>query len=350
MAGRKIRSLCYISALMVLFIQGSTNLSFGRGTDSLSLITEGGWIEKMDHKIAFELSLNNDFETFEVKTQTDKLLLSPNSISRLRLKVNYRFISAALVFAPGFISGNKDNDIKGKTKSFGLGTSVIFSHWLFMLSYSSVKGYYLENSEDFQPMSPGDPFIQFPDLHYKGFEISTAYSSNSRFSFRHLTSQTERQLKSAGSFVPYTDIRYYIIDDKSQGTTSQKSNSFESCIGPGYIYTFVTRKSIYTSVGLMAEAGYLNTKLTTRFPYGDIITHQDNFIFRWQGKAGVGYNGSKFYSGLYATLSGTRYNQENTTVMNYETRVFYHLFFGIRITSPRFVKENVNKIEEKIPF
>jgi len=321
-----------------------------QSTDSIPSIIEDGWIEKMDQKIAFELSLNNDYETFEVKTETNKLLLSPNTSANLRLKANYRFISVAFEFAPAFIPGNRDNDIKGKTKSFGLGSSFIFPHWQFLLSYSKVQGYYLENSNDYKPMPHGEPYIQFPDLNYQGFAISTAYSTNSRFSFRSLTTQTERQLKSAGSFVPVIDLRYFIMDDKSRGASTQKSGNFESSIGPGYIYTFVANKGIYFSLGLLASAGYLNTKLTTRYPDGDVITHQDNFILRWQGKAGIGYNSSKFYSGLYTTLSGTSYYQENTTVSNYETRVLYHLFIGMRITSPKFVKKNVNKIEDKIPF
>jgi len=318
--------------------------------DTVPVIIEDGWIEKMDQKIAVDLSLNNAFETFEVKTATNKFILSPNTTTNLKLNLNYRFISVGFEFAPRLFPGNRDDDLKGNTKSFSLGTSLIFKHWLFDLSYTKVKGYWLENSDEYRSMQPGDPYIQFPDLNYQGFSISSGYSSNARFSFRSLTSQTERQLKSAGSFIPVMDIRYFIIDDKSQGNATQKSGNLESSIGPGYIYTFVAKKSMYLSTGLMASAGYMNTKLTTRYPDGDVITYQDNFIFRWQGKAGIGYNGSTFYSGLYATLSGTQYKQENTTVMNFETRVYYHLFIGFRFTAPKFVKKQVSIVEDKLPL
>lgn len=317
--------------------------------DTIHLKIEDSWIEKMNNKISFDVSLNNSFEIFEVKTSSNKFILYPNTPTNLRLKFNYRFISFGFQFTPNFIPGNGDEDLKGNTKSFGLGTSLIFKHWFIDLSYSKVKGFYLENSDDYIPWVKGDPYIQFPDFNYKGFALASGYFNNAKFSFRSLTSQTERQLKSAGSFIPVFNFRYYIIDDKSQGTSTQKSNNIEGSIGLGYAYTFVVKKKIYLSLGLLASLGYLNTKLTTRHPTGNEITNQDNFIFRWDGKTGIGYNGSRFYTGIYAIVSGTRYKQENTTAINLDTRVFYHLFLGIRIKSPDYIERQVTKIENKFP-
>jgi hypothetical protein len=316
-------------------------------TDTIHNKIEDGWIEKMSDKIALDVSFNNSYETFEVKTLDNKFILYPNIPTNLELTVNYRFISFAFQFAPDFLPGNGDEDLKGKTKSFGIGTSLIFKHWFFDLSYSKVKGYYLENSDDYITQLEGEPYIQFPDLQYKGFAITSGYSNNSKFSLRSLTSQTERQLKSTGSFLPVFNFRYYTIDDKSSGASTQKTNNIEASIGPGYAYTFVAKEKFYLSLGLMASFGYLNTKLTTRQSTENIISNQDNFIFRWDGKTGIGYNGSRFYTGLYANVSGTNYKQENTTAVNFETRIFYHIFLGIRIESPDYLKRFMNKIEKK---
>jgi hypothetical protein len=108
--------------------------------------------------------------------------------------------------------------------------------------------------------------------------MSSGYIHNSKFSFRHLISQTERQLKSVGSFIPVLDIDYYVIDDKSSDINTQKSNNIELGIGPGYAYTFVFKEKLYFSVGGYTSFGYLKTKLKTRTDVGDIITNQDNFI------------------------------------------------------------------------
>jgi len=318
--------------------------------DTVNFKIEDGWIETMHHKIAIDVSLNNLFETFEVKTPTNKFILYPNTPTNLNFELNYRFISFGFEFAPDFLIGNGDEDLKGKTKSLGIGTSLIFKHWFFNLKYSNIKGFYLENTNDYTPWVKGDPYFQFPDLNYNGYEISTGYLNNSKFSLKSLTSQTERQLKSVGSFIPVFNFRYYIINDKSNKTNTQKSNNIETSIGPGYAYTFVFKENFYASLGLQASLGYLNTKLTTRQTTGNIITNQDNFIFRWDGKTGLGYNGRKFYSGLYATVSGTKYKQENTTAINFDTKIYYHLFFGIRLKSPDFIENKITKIENKYPW
>ena len=336
---RQITLTVTVSLCVLISIKAQT-------TDSLSVKIEDGWIEKINDKIGLDVSLNNSYETFEVKTETTKFILYPNTATNLRLNVNYRFISFGFQFTPDFIPGNGDESLKGKTKSFQLSTAFIFKHWFTDLSYSKVNGYYLKNSNDFTALSENEPFIQFPDLNYYGFAITTGYSSNSKFSFKSLTSQTERQLRSAGSFIPSINLRYFIIDDKSSGMSTQKSNNFESSIGPGYVYTFVSREKFYLSLGLLTRIGYLNTKLTTRLPDGDLTTNQDNFIFRWDGKVGLGYNGNSFYTGLYSTISGTEYRQENTTAMNFETRVFYHLFLGIRLSAPDYLERKINKVEK----
>ena len=318
-------------------------------TDTIHNKIEDGWIEKMGDKIALDVSFNNLYETFEVKNPDNKFTLYPNAPTNLKLKVNYRFISFGFQFAPDFLPGNGDEDLKGKTKSFGIGTSLIFKHWLFDIKYSKIRGYYFENSDDFIMQLEGEPYIQFPDLNYKGINFSSAYSTNSKFSMRSLTSQTERQLKSAGSFLPSFNFRYYNIDDKSTAAAAtQKSNNIEASIGPGYVYTFVAKEKFYLSLGGLASFGYLNTKLTTRLPNENAVSNQDNFIFRWDGKTGIGFNGSRFYTGLYANISGTKYKQENTTAVNTETRVSYHLFLGIRIESPDYLNRFMNKMESKL--
>lgn len=320
-----------------------------QGVDSTRTIKEDGWVEVMTNKLSTDVSFNNAFETFEVKTTGDKFILYPNTPTGMRLKLAYRFITFAFQFAPDFIPGNGDENLKGKTKSFGIGTSLIFKHWLFDIHYSKVRGYYLENSADYFAGINGDPYIQFPDLQYQGISFSTGYSTNSKFSMRSLTAQTERQLKSAGSFIPVLDFRYFVMDDRSNNTSTQKTNNIETSIGPGYGYTFVIKEKIYFSLNMAAGIGYLNTRLTTRQPSENIISNQNNLIYKWDGKAGVGFNGNWIYSGLYANVSGTHYQQEHTTASNFETRILYHLFLGFRFNAPKVLKAQVDFIEKKIP-
>lgn len=315
-------------------------------SDTTRITIEDGWIEKMSGKFSMDLSFNNSYNTFEVVTPTNKIILYPNTPNNLRLSINYRFISFGVNIAPDFLPGNGDEKTKGKTNSFELGTALIFKHWFTEISYSRVKGYYLENTRDYTSWEEGDLYFQFPNLYYKGFTLSSGYIHNSRFSLRSIRSQTERQLKSAGSFIPIFNFRYYVTDNKDPGPSSQKTNNIETVIGPGYAHTFVTKEKYYFSMGLYSAFGYLNTKLTTRQSSGNNITKQDNFIFRWIGKIGIGYNSSRFYTGLFTDFSGASYEQENTTAINNELRIVYHLFFGLRLNSPRFLKQEIDKIDD----
>jgi len=319
--------------------------------DTARLIIEDGWIERMNNNLYAKLSFNNDYETFRVKTETNDIYLSPNVSTVARIDLNYRFLMVGIGFAPGFLPGNGDDDIKGKTKAINFGLGLIFRHWYNNIKYNRVNGYYLVNTSDYMDWEKGDPYIQIPDLMYSGISYTTGWRLNSRASLKSLTLQTERQLKSAGSFMPVFNFRYYVIDDRttpSSGGATQKSNNIEWSFGMGYFYTFVLNEKFYTSLGFTPNLGYIHTQLTTRFPSGDATTNQNNLAFRWEGKGGIGYNGRDFFAGFYAMVSGLTNQQENTTAVNHDTRMFYQLFFGLRIKSPKCLNNSFDKLENML--
>jgi hypothetical protein len=67
-----------------------------------------------------------------------------------------------------------------------------------------VKGFYLYNTgyydKDWQQGI--DPYTQFPELDVVALRGSTGYKFNENYSLKSLSSQTEIQLKSCGSFFP----------------------------------------------------------------------------------------------------------------------------------------------------
>ena len=320
---------------LIFFLLLFSNFSFAQLVDSNRVIIEDGWIEKMNRNFGFKLSFDNNYETFKVIGQPNDIILYPNINTNLNLIFSYRFILLKIGFAPDFLPGNGDEDIKGETQTLIISSSFVFKRWFQHLSFRWVEGFYLRNTDDYVPgWSRGDPYIQFPELAYTGFSGTTSYFFNPRFSIRSFTTETERQLKSTGSFIAFLNYRYYIMDNKSiptQGGSTQKSNNLDINIGPGYYYTFVFREKFYIALGFRPSIGYLNTRLTTRYPSGDEVSYQDNFTFRWHVVGGFGYNIRKFFTGFYVSASGMRYNQQNTTAVNFDTRAFFELFVGFRI-------------------
>lgn len=332
---------------LALFSQAQTGKNIN---DSLLLESDTLYIQQMKQWIAIDLSFNNTYKTFEVQTPNTDILLYPNAPNQLRVKLSYEMLSLGFQFAPSFLPGNGDEDLKGETISFELGGRIILKHWFTEFSYSNVKGHYLRNTVDHISWNIGDPYIQFPDLIYKGVSSSSAYISNSNYSLRSLLTHTERQLKSAGSFIPNLNIDYFTIDDASNNDQTQKSNNWEINAGPGYAYTFVLNQKVFIATAANLNAGYLRTKLTTRQFDTKYITYQNNFVSRWQGKMAIGYNATRLYGGIYSTCSGTYYTQESTTASNTENRIFYHIYFGVRLAAPKALSKKTKEVKEHLPI
>jgi len=207
-----MRFTVLVSIFILIPLAGNAQL------DTVQFIREDGWIEGMDNFLGMKLSMSNDIETFKVDTDGLDFDLYPNTTTVGRLNLNYRIFSFSLKYAPSFFPGNGDEDLKGKTSTFGIGVGFYFPHWFHDFSYSRVKGYYLNNSGEIDPdWVDGDPYLQVPDLMVTNFRGLTGYSFNSKFSVKSLTTQTERQLKSAGSFIPIAGYRYYIVDNQEEG-------------------------------------------------------------------------------------------------------------------------------------
>lgn len=340
------RSITNTTSFLMLFLGLSMQVT--AQIDSTRVFVHDGYIEKMRDYIAIENSVNNDYEIFELKNNGTELQIAPNIGTNYRIQVNYKFILAGFQFAPKLFPDNRDNDTKGETNSFNFKVKMVFDHFYHIAQYSKNQGYYLKNSADYTNIENG--YIVFPDLHYHAIELESGYIHNSKFSYRSITSHMERQIKSAGTFLPILKLRFYNLDDRSSSINTQKTNNIEFTLGPGYAYNFVISKNFYSTIGGLVSLGNIHTKLTTRLENEAAVSYQNNLLIQWQGKIGLGYNGRKFYSGVFATLSETNYNQEHTTATNFETRVFFNFFVGFRIKPPKFIQKNADKIESKLGF
>lgn len=312
------------------------------------------YVETIHDYITLKLAISSDLENFSVYSGDTKFQINPNTATITTLSANYSFVSTSFRFTPKFFPGNSDTDEKGKSKSLGVGLNLNFNHWMQELSYTRTLGYYLDNTADFRPgWQEGDTYIQFPHLLYKNIQGITGYKFNRNFSLNAIATQSERQLKSSGSFIPQFLYRYYLTDDRTRlenpGQTSQKARNLELLLGAGYFHNFVFRKYFYAALGITPGAGFLFMNLTTRNGNGSTInSRQQDPIFRLDTRVGVGYNGDRIFGGLYATGFVSSYEQNNTNVINGNSRLFFKLFFGYRIPAPAILKENFKALTNKI--
>jgi hypothetical protein len=212
------------------------------------------------------------------------------------------------------------------------------------LFFSKIKGYYVHNTADLVPeWKEGDPYEQIPSLQNIEIGGMTGYSFNENFSMNAVQSQSERQARSAGSLIPRISYRYYVVDKKAPVVTStQKSDNLELSVGAGYYYTFVLKRYWYIAAGAVPSAGIIFCKLTTRYLDENIYTHQQNTVFRADVHAGIGYNGRRFFAGLYAFGSDAWFKQGSSVVVTQNESFSAQLFIGYRLNAPGWLKKTWN--------
>ena len=342
-----LQQMIYLA--LVIFFMGIGNAAVcQKKMDTTRYIAEQGWIEKMTNSPTVKLALTNDIENFFVDTETDDLDLRPNTSTLMRVQVNYRILSIGYSFAPKFFPGNEPDSIKGKTKNSGFGFGLNFDRLFTGLSYRHGKGYYVKNTKDYQPnWIDGDAYLQSPEMVTDNFQGGTAYKFNRNFSQPSLISQTERQLKSAGSFIPTVLYRYYIVDNKAPGTT-RKSNNFQFSVGPGYYHTFVIKSQFYFSAGLTPSFGFIYSHLLTRYSSGNVVTKKTSPVISCEGTSGIGYNGRIFFTGAYLTLGSSIYTHKGTTAVNKNTRFTSQLFLGYRFNAPKILSKTYDSVSDKL--
>ena len=345
-----------LKSLFVWMVLLGLNLSVNAQlADTARIIVQDGWVEKMDNNIALKVSLNNAYETFSQDQYGSayKVSLYPNITTNLSIGLDYRFISASFQFAPAFIPGNADNDIHGQTKSFSLGFSTIFTHWAAAVKYSHVKGYYLQNTPEIDTTwRKGDPYFQLPDHETYSFSANIGYSFNSKLSVRSLTTFTERQLKSAGSFIPAVNIEYFHMNaNQTPGVngvqTNPKSGNLEAVVGPAYFYTFVLKEKFFVSAGLHGGIGMVWSKYTIEYVGSAEYGQSVDVAYRWDAKAGIGYNGRDFFTGLYLNVGDTFYEPNHNSIIQ-DLQAYYQFVIGVRLASPKWLKKQMKKLDDKV--
>ncbi|MCF6308577.1 MAG: DUF4421 domain-containing protein [Flavobacteriaceae bacterium] len=315
-------------------------LNFSQEQDS---IPSNGYIEIMGDKLSVKIDVDNDIETFSAEQSGIEFKIKPNIDYRTELSVHYRFISFKLGFSPHLFT-NFDKENKGKTKVFKFETDFYIKKWIQTLSYSQTKGYY---SPDF-PVPDNFPtdYLILNKLKVYNYKGITRYRFNPNYSIKAITTQTEIQRKSAGTFMPSLTYSY---NQLKNGATNQQLNTFNFILSAGYLHTFVINKKLYASIGAAPGAGVDFNKIIVKIDSDKITDNDTNYTFNFDGHLGLGYNSNQWFGGGFFRLLTT--TRKETTIVNYDTfRTHFQVFIGYRFGAPKFLEKQADWVEEKIPF
>lgn len=332
---------CFLLMLFVL----SFSKSFGQNKSTKDTVN---FIYYPD-KIMVRANLSTQTDAYFLKSKKGPNLdLETNNSYKLFLSIDYKFIGFSYGFYPNFFGGNKDEDLKGKSSFSDYNFRFFLGRWLQTVNYSKTKGYYVANMSDFNPnwVEGKDPYLQFPDFKTIQYGMSTSYFFNPKFSLKSITSFTEWQKKSAGSFIPSLIYTYNRIISKVDDLNG-KQKEFDIRLAAGYYYNFIIHKNFYIAPHLSPSLGvkFLNDKSTDS---GIVTIEKETYFTRnIEGGIKIGYNNERILFGASLNFDDSSYNEDKTTVITND-KVFGLLYFGYRFGAPEFVSKPIEKMDDKI--
>jgi hypothetical protein len=300
-------------------------------------------------KIMVRANLSTQTDTyFYTAKESQNLKIVPNNDYKLFLTVDYKFIGFSYGFFPKFFGVNNDNSLKGKSSFSDYNFRLFLGHWLQNFQYSKVRGYYVENTADFVPdwTEGKDPYLQFPNLKNETFGMSTSYVFNPKFSLKSITSFTEWQKQSAGSFIPTLTYDYNRFSFDQNGNKSKEDN-YNIRLGLSYFYNFIVHEKFYIAPNLTPSVGVRFSKNKSADTDGNTIEKETYFTQFLEGGIKMGYNSNHILFGASFNFNVNWYkeNRKNSIENN---KIYGLLYFGYRFDAPNFIAKPAKKIEEKI--
>lgn len=330
--------------LFLVFFMVSVNL-FGQKKE----IDSANFIYYPD-KIMIRINLNTQTDEYILNDKKgDNLYLLTNNNYKLFFSLDYKFIGFSYGFYPNFIGGNNDEDQKGKSTFSDYNFRFFLGRWLQTVNFSKTRGYYVDNTSDFNPSwVEGDSYIQLPNFKKMTYGGSTSYILNPNFSLKSITSFTEWQKYSAGSFIPTLVYDYNNISFEID-TLKEIAKEYDIKLGAGYFYNFIIHKNFYIAPYFTPSIGVKFIDETT-FESGEKSKESNTyFTTDFDGGLRMGYNSERILFGVSLNFNSDSYKETKTTLIS-DTKVYGLLYFGYRFNAPKFIEKPVNVIDDKMKF
>ena len=327
--------------------------------DSIISNSQNQFLEKYHQQLNINFEVSNERTNYNVPLEQDEANIKTNLNIRYAFVFSYKFLSVRLGFRAPITDEEKEN--KGDTKSFRLRIKLLFDKWSHQLEYNRNEGYYVGNSSDFNFNAENENFhIQFPNLTTNIFQGISLYKLNDNFSVRAVESQTEIQIKSAGTFMPGLIYKYYNIKGSqeikiSPGETINRENyndvyGFDLTANAGYYYTFVFRKYLFAHAYANPGIGIDFYRSSSYSQTGIDKNNGTDLFFVFNTGASIGYNGKKIFTGAAYNYTYASEKFHSNGIQFQPSKDQFHIYLGYRFRAPKQVRKPVEKIEDIVPI
>ena len=232
----------------------------------------------------------------------------------------------------------------GETNKFNINGSFLYKKMAFSAFFAQYKGFYVANPSDFSFWEGEEEYPQREDIKTTGFGLGYLHVFNKdRFSLNASYTLTQKQLKSAGTFLAGGYVNSFYISGDSSLISDEILNEFNPHIAivnmgqyvvglsAGYSYTLVFLKDF--NFNLTATPGVLMafTNLETEdsnYETDNVVDFHPSLAF----KAALAYVKDRVYAGINSGTSIYKVNTGNNTGVSYNF-LNIKLFVGYRLGS-----------------
>lgn len=349
---QRVKAVIYILFLSSYFICNAQTEKITK--DSIKLETKVKGIDTcyiIDISDKFIIKVNRDskIDFYTIKTSEFPIVsIAPNISYNYSFGLDYKFIGFSIGFPKKWYENTDNYYLKGKSSSFNLGFSLFFNKFLQTFNFNTTKGYYIEETEYFEPnwQEGVTPYIQFPNFKSKRIGTKTSYIMNgNKFSYRSFSQQTQIQKKSAGSLIPSLSNEYLYTSDSVEGFSDEKHKlKLSSTLFIGYQYNWVIVKNLNFSCGFFPGYGLSYVK--------NFEPNNSSETRYWEPKwalninANINYQWKNLFFGVqFSSLNDfTKEDEfEISNTINYE-----NIYIGYQFNSPKRIEKYVNWIEKKL--
>lgn len=181
----------------------------------------------------------------EQGSQGDETSYRSNAPFGIGFGFSYKNVSLSGAYGFDFMRDRK----RGKTRSFDFQYHHYGRKFVYDIFFQNYKGLYTEPEDE--------RYELYPDIKLKQYGVYGQYVFNGhRFSYPAAFNQSEKQLKSAGSFLLGGAI--YFNEARADSSLvfdgGRKLKNYQVGVNGGYAYTWVANKRIYVSLSLSVAA------------------------------------------------------------------------------------------------
>lgn len=262
-----------------------------------------------------------DFEIKSLSGSKRTLAYKTNKPYSLGLGMYIFEVGAELTFAVPLDEQSKR--IYGESKSRDIQLNMLGKKWGIDAYLQRYKGFYVHDEDLSVPKNL--PYPQRADIVTRNLGSAVSYTfNNKRFSFRSAYNFSERQLRSAGSFLLFGTLSNLKVEgdssiiDKSyvsifeEEVDIQRVSSTVLGVIPGYTYSL-----IYNGFFLNGTLGLGPAHLwLSHTDEAGLNQHKNKFSTQLAARISLGYNGDRVFGGITFSSQGGNARFENMEMNN----------------------------------